>query len=95
MINAALCVAVAVTLTVIVNKTLRGYNLALILQRSLHFMVYPLRLTLRSKFCRWFNIADFSSDIKILTTRGISVPPDGIGDGLYCEKKTFASILLT
>ena len=49
MINTALCVAVAVTVTVIANKTLRGYNLALILfQQSLHFMVYPLTLTLRS-----------------------------------------------
>ena len=46
------------------------------------------------KFCRWFDIADFPSDIKNLTTWCISSPPDGIGAGLYCREKTFASILI-
>ena len=36
----------------------------------------------------------FASDIKNWTTRGISSPPDGIGAGLCCEEKTFASILI-
>ena len=45
------------------------------------------------KLCMCFSIADFSSDIESLTTRGILNPSDGIGDGLYCEEKTFASIL--
>ena len=53
MINTVLCVAVDVTLAIIVSKNnvfSLGYNLALILfQQSFHFVVYPLTLIL----CSW------------------------------------------
>ena len=74
------------------------YNLALIFSSAIiSFCGVSIDInsswSVSIKFCRRFSIADFYSDMKNLTTRGISSPPDGIGDILPCGEKTFASIL--